>query len=119
MNVRILTEAQHELNAAVAYHEELGSGLGVRLKEEARRVLAWIEANAEVPRLRPKGYRRVNLRIFPYYVAYLIWDNSIWVLAIAHGHRSPEFWMKRKEKIGWPSVASPVRPPTEGAAGKG
>jgi plasmid stabilization system protein ParE len=106
VNVRILTEAQEELTAAVAYHEELGSGSGVRLKKEARRVLTWIQANPEVPRLRPKGYRRVNLRTFPYYVACLIWEDSVWVLAIAHGHRSPEFWMNRKEAIGGAGAGS-------------
>lgn len=44
-------------------------------------------------RLRPGGYRRVNLKIFPYYILYAVRDSMIWNLAIALGHsqsdRSP------------------------------
>jgi hypothetical protein len=45
-------------------------------------------------------YRRVNLKVFRYYIAYHIWADTIWVLAIAHGYRRPGYWMGRKEKIG-------------------
>jgi hypothetical protein len=43
----------------------------------------------------PAGYRRVNLRVFPYYVAYIVRDPTIWVLSIAHGHSLPEYWIDR------------------------
>jgi hypothetical protein len=39
VNLRILEEADKELDKAVAYHEEIESGLGLRLKEEARGVI--------------------------------------------------------------------------------
>ena len=100
MNVEILQEAEDELNASVAYYEDTEAGLGVRLKEEARAVIRWIGENPEVPRLRPKGYRRVNLKVFQHYVAYFIWADSIWIVAIAHGRRRPEYWLKRKGLIG-------------------
>ena len=99
MKVEILQEAEEELNQAIVRYEEIEAGLGIRLKEEARLAIRWIGDNPELPRLRPKGYRRVNLKVFPYYVAYSIWADSIWVLAIAHGHRRPEFWLQRKTKI--------------------
>lgn len=57
MKIEILHEAEEELNEAVAYYEEIESGLGVRLKEEARTIIRWIGDNPEIPRLRPKGYR--------------------------------------------------------------
>lgn len=98
MNLKFVQEAEAELNEAIAYYEEKESGLGLRLKEEAR-ATRWIGNNPELPRLRPKGYRRVNLKVFPYYVAYFIWADSIWILAMAHGHRRPEYWIGRKSKI--------------------
>ncbi|MCH8474742.1 MAG: hypothetical protein LAT55_05875 [Opitutales bacterium] len=55
----------------------------------------WITENPTIPRLRDGSYRRVNLAVFPYYIAYSIKDNTIWVLAIAHGHRRPEYWIDR------------------------
>ena len=100
MNVQVLQEAEDELNASVAYYEDIEAGLGVRLKEEARAVIRWIGENPKAPRLRPKGYRRVNLKVFQHYIAYFIWADSIWIVAIAHGRRRPEYWLKRKEVIG-------------------
>ena len=99
MKLQILEEAEEELDKAIAYHEEIESGLGLRLKEEARGLIHWISHNPELSRLRAKGYRRVNLKVFPYYAAYLIWDDTIWILAIGHSKRRPEYWIGRKSKI--------------------
>jgi hypothetical protein len=70
LKIEILEEAYRELDEAIAYHENIEPGLGIRLKDEARAVIHWIFNNAELPPLRAKGYRRVNFRVFPYYVAY-------------------------------------------------
>ena len=66
MKLEILDEARDELSEAIGYYEEIEPGLGIRLKEEARRVLSWIQKNPLLPRLRPRGYRRVNFRGFEY-----------------------------------------------------
>ena len=99
MTAEILQEAEAELTEAIAHYEDIEAGLGLRLKQEARTAIRWIQDHPELPRLRPKGYRRVNLKIFPYYIAYFIWDDRIWVLAVAHGRRRPEYWLDRKKKI--------------------
>ena len=100
MKLEILHEAEREITEAVAYYEEIEMGLGIRLKEEVRGVMKWISLNPELPRLRPKGYRRVNLKVFHYYIAYLIWNETIWILAVAHSQRLPEYWRERKASIG-------------------
>jgi len=41
------------------------------------------------------GFRRVNLQVFPYYLAYAIHNEVIWILAIAHASRHPEYWIPR------------------------
>ncbi len=99
MEIRIVAEAEFELGDAIARYEEIEAGLGVRLKAEARAAIAWIGEHPTMPRLRPTGYRRVNLKIFRYYVAYAVREDTIWVLAIAHGHRQPEFWAERKSQM--------------------
>lgn len=99
MNAEILHEAKDELTAAIAYYEDAETGLGIRLKEEARKVIQWISKNPELPRLREKGYRRVNLKVFQHYVAYFIWGDTIWVVAIGHAHQRPEYWLERKKQI--------------------
>ena len=98
MPTRLIAEAELELGAAIERYETIEPGLGVRLKDEARAAIAWIGEHPTLPRVRPPGYRRVNLKVFRYYVAYTILNDIIWILAIAHGHRRPEFWIERKSQ---------------------
>ena len=95
MTTRILDEAASEFADAIARYESIESGLGVRLKQEVKSALAWISAHPELPRVRPMGFRRVNLKVFPYYLAYAIHEETIWILAIAHSSRHPEYWIHR------------------------
>jgi len=74
--------------------------MGLRLKDEVGPHIHWILGHSIVPRIRNGGYRRVNLKVFPYYIAYIVRGDTLWILAIAHGHRRPEHWIKRTDKIG-------------------
>ena len=95
MILRILEEAESELDDAISRYESIEPGLGIRLKDEAKAVISRIAENPESPRTRPNDYRRVNFRIFPYYIAYIIHDQTIWILAIPHQARRPEYWIER------------------------
>jgi plasmid stabilization system protein ParE len=95
MIVEFLPQAKSELLDAVEYYEGELVGLGQRFWNEVDQHISWITDNPEVPQLRPGGYRRVNLRVFPYYVAYILRDPVIWILSIAHGHSLPEYWIDR------------------------
>jgi plasmid stabilization system protein ParE len=96
MTLRILQEAETELDDAILRYESIEPGLGLRFKDEAKGIIGWIAENPELPRSRPNGYRRVNFKIFPYYIAYIIHDQTLWILAIAHQARRPEYWVGRK-----------------------
>lgn len=57
-----------------------------------------IEAIALVPERYPAsipGTRRVLLRRFPFAVVYRVGEESIQVIAVAHGRRRPGYWRKR------------------------
>jgi toxin ParE2 len=99
MRIEILRDAEEELVQAIAAYEEIEPGLGLRLKEEVRQAFRWIEENPLLANLHPKGYRRMNLRIFRYYIAYFIWKDAIWILAVAHAHRRPEYWSERRRSL--------------------
>ena len=68
MKIEFLPQAQSELMDAVAYSEGELSGLGQRFWNELDQHIAWIAENPDIPRLRDGEYRRINLKIFPYYV---------------------------------------------------
>ncbi|MGI8436964.1 MAG: type II toxin-antitoxin system RelE/ParE family toxin [Chthoniobacterales bacterium] len=95
MRLVVLDQAAREFAESVAYYEAKESDLGWRFRNEVVEAVARIERNPELPRLRPRGYRRHNLHAFPHYIAYVIRDGIIWVVAIAHAHRRPEFWLGR------------------------
>lgn len=95
MKLITLGEAERKFAESVAYYEIKEHGLGSRFRDEMVAAVNRIVQNPELSRLRPKGYRRVNLRAFPHYIAYVIREDTIWIVAIAHGHRRPEFWIER------------------------
>jgi toxin ParE1/3/4 len=98
MTVRVVPEARLELRDAADYYERQQAGLGRRLWQETDEHISWISLHAEVPRLRPGGYRRVNLRVFPHYICYILRGDVLWILAIAHSGRRPEYWIERKSE---------------------
>ena len=95
MKLHILREAEQEFAEAIQYYEDINSGLGIRLKNQVTRVIHWISRNSEVPRIRPLGYRRVNCKSFPYYIAYYIWEKEIFIAAIANSYKLPNYWIKK------------------------
>lgn len=104
MEVLLLPEAGQEFEDAVIYLEDEEPGLGLRFRVELDTHVQWIVQNPTIPRLRDGVYRRVNLKVFPYYVAYLIKNGTIWILAIAHSHRRPGYWIDRRTPDGHPSA---------------
>jgi plasmid stabilization system protein ParE len=84
VRVRFVEEAQREFLDAISAYEEARAGLGQRFKDEVDRCILWIADHPELYRLRSGSYRRINLRVFPYYIPYVVRDSILWVLAIAH-----------------------------------
>jgi hypothetical protein len=74
---RVLEQAEEEFGRSAAYYESRESGLGIRFRDEVAAVVDWILGHPEIPRLRKRGYRRVNLRVFPHFVAYVIRGNTL------------------------------------------
>jgi toxin ParE1/3/4 len=97
--IRFVEEAQREFMDGISYYERAVPGLGGRFKDALGRTIRWIADHPDVPRLRSGGYRRVNLWGFPYYVAYVVRGNLLWVLAVAHGSRKPLYWISRRNEI--------------------
>jgi toxin ParE1/3/4 len=93
--IHFVDEAQEEFLDAISFYEGIRTGLGRRLKDEADCCVLWIADHAELYRVRPGGYRRINLRGFPYYVPYVVRERTLWVLAVAHASRKPLYWISR------------------------
>ena len=97
MTVAVHPEAEIEFWESVQFYEGEEAGVGVGFSDEVHEALMRISKHPELPRLRRDFYRRVNLKRFNHYIAYLIRDEEIRVLAISHAHRAPEHWIDRAE----------------------
>jgi hypothetical protein len=65
VTIRFVEEAQSEFLDAITSYEEARAGLGRQFKDQVDRSVSWIADHPQLYRLRPGGYRRINLRVFP------------------------------------------------------
>jgi len=96
VKIELHPEADAEFAGQVEYYERKEAGLGVRFYQEVIGLLERIAEHPSLPRLR-KTYRRVNLKVFPFYISYTVQDDLVWVLAVAHSKKRPGYWMGRQE----------------------
>lgn len=96
MQIIFLSAAQEELASAALYYEKEQAGLGADFTQEVNDYIRMIAEAPERVRLRSGGYRRVNLKRFPYYIAYTPENDCVVVLAIAHSARKPEYWVEER-----------------------
>jgi len=95
MRFKILEQAELELDDAYDYYEYELEGLGQKFLEEFRgginRILnhpyAWSPIQDKV--------RKCILKKFPYNIIYAIEEDLIIIIAVAHQHRRPDYWIDR------------------------
>lgn len=95
MKVSFLTLAQQELDDAVAWYNEQATGLGQEFLDELDRVVRrTVTFPMSCPEIEP-GVRRCLLARFPYGLIYGVDRETIVVVAVAHLHREPRYWVDR------------------------
>jgi plasmid stabilization system protein ParE len=90
------SEARAEVREAAAYYAGKRRGLGKEFRAE-------VEAAVERIRKNPKaftpygneGLRKCVLDRFPYNIYFQELDDAIWVAAVAHQRRQPDYWAGR------------------------
>lgn len=96
-NLTFHPEAAGEFALARSWYEERASGLGAVFEAEIQRTLDRItEAPERWPVYRRPPYRKAMTRRFPYSVIFEIVEGRIGILAVAHGHRRPGYWLSRR-----------------------
>jgi plasmid stabilization system protein ParE len=93
-------EAEAEFIRAIEYYEEKEVGLG---HDFAVEVYSTIERSVAFPEAWPvieQDIRRSLVRRFPYGILYLEQEKEIYILAVMHLHRDPEYWKHRTQEMG-------------------
>ena len=88
-------EAEQEFVEAVAYYEDCDSGLGL---DFSREVYITIQNIVDYPTMWPElegEVRRCLAHRFPYGVLYSVEPGGVFILAVMHLHRDPDYWKQR------------------------
>ncbi len=95
MTVRFLQVAKRELDDAVDYYNRERGGLGYEFLWEVFFAIDRIKQFPKAWQVFYEGARRCMIRRFPYGIIYVQEGDLILILAIAHLHREPDYWVDR------------------------
>lgn len=95
MKVRFLKPAQCEVDDAVVWYDSQSRNLGKQFLDDldraVRRIVAYPLASTKIE----EDLRRCLLSRFPYGIIYGINSETVIVIAVAHLHREPRYWIDR------------------------
>ena len=90
-------EAKADLMSAMAYYDGQREGLGDQLLEEVEHATDRIvDRPASFPFSTDQGHRKCFVETFPYTLHFLEFDVEIWIMAVAHQRRHPDYWKQRE-----------------------
>lgn len=88
-------EAKAELTAAGRWYERKQPGLGKQFRQDAKAAISRITQSPEAFGIIGDEVRCHILHRFPYGILYQVYANRIFVVAVMHLHRNPEYWADR------------------------
>ena len=98
MKIKITEIAKREFLDAKSFYDLEQPGLGVKYKSEIEEGLLRIKRFPEAWHIEHAEIHRYLTHRFPYKILYVIENDVIVVLAFAHQHRAPDYWIDRIEK---------------------
>ncbi len=102
MRLRIAPEAASELRAAKQWYELRQRGLGLELVAAIRATMARVRTTPMQFPLVPRStdVRRAVVDRFPYVIIFLVREDDVHVLAVAHQRQRPTYWRDRAKTPG-------------------
>ena len=95
--IRLQRIAKKELAKAIAYFEEKEVGLGFRFRMEFDHAVTLIRENPYIGAVWERSsYRHWVIERFRYVLYYMLKQEAIWIVAVAHSSRRPNYWKHRK-----------------------
>jgi toxin ParE1/3/4 len=96
--VVIHSAARAELDEAMAFYENCAQGLGIDLQLKVQEAVESIQHSPDSwPPHKRSGLRKYFVQRFPFTLFYINFPDHIWIVAIAHTSRRPDYWKRRLE----------------------
>jgi plasmid stabilization system protein ParE len=87
--------ADEEFKAAITFYESRQSGLGNSFFQRVTEGFELILAQPLAGQILSGSFRRRLIRQFPYSIVYRVASDRVFVLAVAHWSRRPDYWKAR------------------------
>lgn len=92
-------EAADEFIEAAQFYESREKGLGEQFIHSIESSLNFIKQNPRIGQGDQMGRRKYVVKKFPYLLIYKVKENRIYILAVAHASRRPNYWEQRSLEI--------------------
>ena len=97
MKVRFSALTTAELDDATKYYDAQFAGLGKRFRMEVRNAAVRISQYPKAWSIERGEVRKCLLHRFPYKLLYSIEKDHVLIIAVAHQHGKPDYWIDRHE----------------------
>ena len=91
-------EARAEMRESVEFYEARLEGLGFRFLSAVEQTTERISTHPEAGAPLTSGFRKRIVPGFPYNIIYRVWEDYIYLVAVAHHHRRPGYWRVRSDR---------------------
>ena len=96
-SVLVQRAASAEFEEAIAFYETRRPGLGGEFREAVMEAIHRIRLHpSRFARYKRTRFRSCLVKRFPYVVYFGEFEDRIWVMAVAHGSRRPDYCRRRK-----------------------
>ena len=97
IKIKIIEQAEYELDDAFEYYENELSGLGTKFINSFRHAINRIINHPTAWKCLQDNVRKCRLEKFPFDIIYAIEREYIVIIAVSHHHRRPFYWIDRIE----------------------
>lgn len=94
-NIDFHPEAEEEMIASAEYYDSKSEGLGNKFLDEVEAGLKQILINPYGWPIHTEQVRRYLLHRFPFCLLFQVYADRIYILAVMHLHREPNYWKHR------------------------
>lgn len=91
-------EARAEMRESVEFYEVHLDGLGFRFLAAVEQAAERISTHPEAGTPLAGGFRKRIVPGFPYSIIYRVWEDYVYLVAVAHQHRRPGYWRERADR---------------------
>ena len=95
LEIELHEDANEELKAAAVFYESRQEGLGESFLQRVSEGFGLIRRHPFVGQPLFDDFRRLVTRQFPYSLVYRVENDRVFVIAVAHWSRRPNYWKER------------------------